>query len=86
MSALSWCWRIPISLGFDRTGPFESTMCPPGTTPSRLGMNRPKLRQVRVGAGGVARESSSLLDARRFKKKPHINKFGKSYKKKRVKY
>jgi len=41
--------------------------------------------QVRVGAGGVA-NVELLLDARRFKKKPHNNKFGKSYKKKRVKY
>ena len=41
--------------------------------------------QVRVGAGGAA-NIELLLDARRFEKKPHRNKFGKSYKKKRVKY
>jgi plastocyanin len=67
-------------------GTFEIGNIPPGTYTLKAWSEQAQAEaKVEVGAGGVE-GVSFLLDASRFKRKPHLNKFGKPYKKKRVKY
>jgi plastocyanin len=67
-------------------GTFKIGNIPPGTYTVKAWSEQAQTEmKVEVGAGG-AKGVSFLLDASRFKRKPHLNKFGKPYKKKRVKY
>jgi len=67
-------------------GTFKIGNIPPGIYTVKVWSEQAQTEtKVEVGAGG-AEGVSFLLDASSFKRKPHLNKFGKPYKKKRVKY
>jgi plastocyanin len=61
-------------------GSFRIDAVPPGVYTVKAWNERAEAeQQVKVGAAGTS-GVTFLLDARRFKQKPHLNKFGKPYK------
>lgn len=86
MNAFLLVLENPYFAWVEPDGSFRIDNVPPGSYTLKAWHEQAQAEiEVRVGAGG-AHGVGLLLDARRFKKKPHLNKFGKPYKKKRVKY
>jgi plastocyanin len=86
MSAFVMVLENPYFAWVQPDGSFRIDHVPSGNYTLKAWHEQAKAEtQVRVGAGG-ADNVQMVLDARRFKKRPHKNKFGKPYKKKRVKY
>ena len=86
MSAFVLVVDNPYFVEVERDGTYRIEGVPPGSYTVKAWHEKARgQKKVTVGESG-ARGVNFTLDARRYKKRAHLNKFGKPYKRKRGKY